>query len=363
MVAVDKVLEKLATVIDPDLKKDIVSMGMIKDLELNSGDLKFTLELTTPACPFNDEIEADVRNAIDELDEIKNFDMKVTAKVMEGRSLDADESMATVKNVIGVASGKGGVGKSTVSLNLAIALSQTGAKVGLLDADIYGPSIPLMLGMKDGAMEVEDNKLQPADFNDLKVVSFGFFAEQEHQAAIYRGPIISGILKQFLVDTNWSNLDYLIVDLPPGTGDIPLTLAQTIPITGILVVTTPQDVASNVAVKAIGMFEKLNVPILGVVENMSYFQCPDCSNNHYIFGNGGAKKISEKHNIPFLGEIPLNSGIMEGSDLGKPVMMTNSDSPSAEAFRISAKNVAAQCSIVAAKLQEEMQAETAPSTN
>ena len=166
-----------------------------------------------------------------------------------------------------------------------------------------------------------------------------------------------------MVDTNWSNLDYLIVDLPPGTGDIPLTLAQTIPITGILVVTTPQDVASNVAVKAIGMFEKLNVPILGVVENMSYFLCPDCSNKHYIFGNGGAKKISEKHNIPFLGEVPLNSGIMEGSDLGKPVMMTDSESPSAEAFRISAKNVAAQCSIVAAKLQEEMQAETAPSTN
>ena len=360
MVGVDQVLEKLATVIDPDLKKDIVSMGMIKDLELNSGDLKFTLELTTPACPFNDEIEADVRKAIDDLDGISNFDMKVTAKVMEGRSLDADEAMATVKNVIGVASGKGGVGKSTVSLNLALALSQAGAKVGLLDADIYGP---LMLGMKVGSMEVEDNKLHPAEFNQLNVVSFGFFAEQEHQAAIYRGPIISGILKQFLVDTNWSDLDYLIVDLPPGTGDIPLTLAQTIPITGILVVTTPQDVASNVAVKAIGMFEKLNVPILGVVENMSYFLCPDCSNKHYIFGNGGAKKISEKHNIPFLGEIPLNSGIMEGSDLGKPVMMTNSESPSAEAFRISAKNVAAQCSIVAAKLQEEMQAETTPQTN
>ncbi|MBT5171616.1 MAG: P-loop NTPase, partial [Candidatus Nitrosopelagicus sp.] len=198
MVGVDQVLEKLATVIDPDLKKDIVSMGMIKDLELNSGDLKFTLELTTPACPFNDEIEADVRKAIDDIDGIENFDMKVTAKVMEGRSLDADEAMATVKNVIGVASGKGGVGKSTVSLNLALALSQTGAKVGLLDADIYGPSIPLMLGMKDGSMEVEDNKLQPADCNGLKVVSFGFFADQSNQAAIYRGPIISGILKQFL---------------------------------------------------------------------------------------------------------------------------------------------------------------------
>ena len=357
MVGIDQVLEKLSTVIDPDLKKDIVSMGMIKDLELNDGNLKFTLELTTPACPFNAEIEEDVRKAIDELG-VKNFDMNVTAKVMEGRSLDADTGMATVKNIIGVASGKGGVGKSTVSLNLALALQQTGAKVGLLDADIYGPSIPLMLGMKDGYMEVEDNKLQPAESHGLKVVSFGFFAEQSHQAAIYRGPIISGILKQFLVDTNWSDLDYLIVDLPPGTGDIPLTLAQTIPITGILVVTTPQDVASNVAVKAIGMFEKLNVPIIGVVENMSHFVCPNCDEKHYIFGDGGAKKISEEFNMPFLGEIPLNSGIMSGSDLGKPIMITSPDSPSAEAFRKSAKNIAAQCSILAAKLQQEMESES-----
>ena len=363
MVGVDQVLEKLSTVIDPDLKKDIVSMGMIKDLELDSGNLKFTLELTTPACPFNVEIEEDVRKAIDDLDGINNFDMKVTAKVMEGRSLDADTAMATVKNIIGVASGKGGVGKSTVALNLALALSQTGAKVGLLDADVYGPSIPLMLGMNKANMEVADNKLQPAESNGLKVVSFGFFAEQEHQAAIYRGPIISGILKQFLVDTNWSDLDYLIVDLPPGTGDIPLTLAQTIPITGILVVTTPQDVASNVAVKAIGMFNKLNVPLIGVVENMSSFVCPNCNDKHYIFGEGGAKKISEKYNIPFVGEIPLTSGIMEGSDKGKPVMITTPDSPGANAFRTTAKNIAAQCSILAAKLQEEMKAEATPSTN
>ena len=358
MVGIDQVLEKLSTVIDPDLKKDIVSMGMIKDLELDEGNLKFTLELTTPACPFNVEIEDDVRKVIAEISDLKNFDLKVTAKVMEGRSLEDDAGMATVKNIIGVASGKGGVGKSTVSLNLALSLSQTGAKVGLLDADIYGPSIPLMLGMKDAFMEVEENKLQPAESNGLQVVSFGFFAEQSHQAAIYRGPIISGILKQFLVDTNWSNLDYLIVDLPPGTGDIPLTLAQTIPITGILVVTTPQDVASNVAVKALGMFDKLNVPILGVVENMSHFICPNCSDKHYIFGNGGAKKISEEFKIPFLGEIPLNSGIMSGSDLGKPIMITNPDSPSAEAFRTSAKNIAAQCSILAAKLREETESES-----
>jgi len=358
MVGIDQVLEKLSTVIDPDLKKDIVSMGMIKDLELNDGNLKFTLELTTPACPFNVEIEEDVRKAIDEISELKNFDMKITAKVMEGRSLEADTAMATVKNIIGVASGKGGVGKSTVSLNLALALSQTGAKVGLLDADIYGPSIPLMLGMKDAFMQVEENKLQPAESHGLKVVSFGFFAQDSHQAAIYRGPIISGILKQFLVDTDWADLDYLIVDLPPGTGDIPLTLAQTIPITGILVVTTPQDVASNVAVKAVGMFEKLNVPLLGVVENMSHFICPNCDEKHYIFGEGGGKKISEQFNMPFLGEIPLNSGIMSGSDSGKPIMITDPESPGAVAFRTSAKNVAAQCSIQAAKLQEEMKSET-----
>lgn len=358
MVALDQVLERLSTVIDPDLKKDIVSMGMIKDLEVDGGDLKFTLELTTPACPFNVEIEDDVRRVIGEIEGVENLDMNVTAKVMEGRSLDEDVGMQTVKNIIGVASGKGGVGKSTVSLNLALALSQSGAKVGLLDADIYGPSVPLMLGMKDGYMEVEDNKLQPAVSNGIRVVSFGFFAEQSHQAAIYRGPIISGILKQFLVDTNWSDLDYLIVDLPPGTGDIPLTLAQTIPITGILVVTTPQDVASNVAVKAIGMFEKLNVPILGVVENMSSFVCPDCSTTHHIFGEGGARNIAERFGLPFLGEIPLNAGIMSGSDRGRPVMITSPESAGAVAFRAASRNIAAQCSILAAKLRQE-QAEVA----
>jgi len=361
MVGIDDVINKLSTVIDPDLNKDIVSMGMIKDLDLNSGNLKFTLELTTPACPFNEQIEEDVRNAIKELDEIKNLDMNVTAKVMEGRSLDADEFMKGVKNIVAVASGKGGVGKSTVALNLSLALAKTGAKVGLLDADIYGPSIPLMLGMKGTEMDVEmdqeKRKLVPPEYEGIKVVSFGFFAEQEHQAAIYRGPIISGIVKQFLVDTLWTDLDYLIVDLPPGTGDIPLTLAQTIPITGILVVTTPQEVASSVASKAIGMFSKLNVPMLGVVENMSHFECSKCNEKHYIFGQGGAEKISEKHNMPLVGTIPLNSGIMEGSELGKPVMITQPDSPSAKAFTVAAKNIAAQCSIQHFKQQEEAEAE------
>jgi len=362
MVGIDDVINKLSTVIDPDIKKDIVSMGMIKDLDLNSGNLKFTLELTTPACPFNEEIESDVRKAIDELDGINNLDMKVTAKVMEGRSLDTDEFMKGVKNIVAVASGKGGVGKSTVALNLSLALAKTGAKVGLLDADIYGPSIPLMLGMKgtemDVAMDQDKRKLVPPEYEGIKVVSFGFFAQQPHQAAIYRGPIISGIIKQFLVDTLWTDLDYLIVDLPPGTGDIPLTLAQTCQPTGILVVTTPQEVASSVASKAIGMFSTLMVPMLGVVENMSYFECSKCNEKHYIFGKGGAERISEKHNMPVVGAIPLNSGIMEGSELGKPVMIAQPDSPSAKAFTVAAKNIAAQCSMQHFKIQQRLEAGT-----
>jgi ATP-binding protein involved in chromosome partitioning len=216
-----------------------------------------------------------------------------------------------------------------------------------------------MLGMGKSAMEVDNNKLQPADSHGLKVVSFGFFADQNHQAAIYRGPIISGILKQFLVDTNWTDLDYLIVDLPPGTGDIPLTLAQTIPITGIVVVTTPQEVASNVAVKAFGMFQKLNVPIIGVIENMSYFQCPNCNNTHFIFGKEGARRMSEKYGLQFLGEIPLNPGIMEGSDSGRPVLVTDPNSSMSNAFMIVAKNVAARCSVIASQLAEELTAEVA----
>src|SRR5438093_8939994 len=279
MVSVDLVLSSLKKVVDPELHKDIVSMGMVKDLVINSGKVAFTLELTTPACPFNSDIEQDVRNAISSLG-VKELDLKVTARVMEGRAISMDELLPGVKNILAVASGNGGVGKTTVSVNLALALSKTGAKVGLLDADVYGPSIPLMLGLKN-APEIINNKIEPVLAQGVKVISMGFFYEQSQQAGIYRGPIVAGIVKQFLTDVNWSELDYLIIDLPPGTGDAPLTLAQTIPITGIIIVTTPQDVAMNVAVKAVGMFNKLNVPIIGVIENMSYLQCPHCSEQIY----------------------------------------------------------------------------------
>jgi len=354
MVTVDQVLSSLKKVIDPELHKDIVSMGMIKDLSINEGKVAFTLELTTPACPFNSDIERDVRNAISGLG-VQDLNLRVTARVMEGRAISMDELLPGVKNIVAVASGKGGVGKTTVAVNLALALAKTGAKIGLLDADIYGPSVPLMLGLK-ASPEVVNNKIQPPIVEGVKVISMGFFYEQSQQAGIYRGPIVSGIVKQFLTDVNWVELDYLIIDLPPGTGDAPLTIAQTIPITGILIVTTPQDVAMNVAVKAIGMFNKLNVPIIGVVENMSYLQCPHCDERIHLFGEGGGKKISEDYKIHFIGEIPLHPQIREGSDTGKPSVLSEPESVQSQAFTNAAKVIAGRISIIATEMQAQEQA-------
>lgn len=355
MVTVDQVLTSLKKVIDPELHKDIVSMGMIKEMTINNDKISFTLELTTPACPFNSEIEQDVRNVISDLG-VKDLDLKVTARVMEGRAISLDELLPGVKNIIAVASGKGGVGKTTVSVNLSIALAKTGAKVGLLDADIYGPSVPLMLGLKDSP-QVVDGKIQPPVSEGVKIISMGFFYEQSQQAGIYRGPIISGIIKQFLTDVNWGEIDYLIIDLPPGTGDAPLTIAQTIPITGILVVTTPQEVAMNVAVKAIGMFNKLNVPIIGVIENMSYLECPHCHSNIHIFGKGAGQKISDQFKIPYIGDIPLHPQIMHGSDIGKPVIISDPESSQTKSFLKISKLVAGRVSVLAAELQAQEQYE------
>jgi ATP-binding protein involved in chromosome partitioning len=348
MVTVDQVLSSLKKVVDPELHKDIVSMGMIKDLVITDGKVTFTLELTTPACPFNDDIEQDVRTAISSIG-VEDLDLRITARVMEGRAISMDELIPDVKNIIAVASGKGGVGKTTIAVNLALALARSGAKTGLLDADVYGPSVPLMLGAEE-APQVLNNKIQPPTVEGIKVISMGFFYEQSQQAGIYRGPIVSGIVKQFLTDVQWGSLDYLIIDLPPGTGDAPLTMAQTIPVTGIIIVTTPQDVAMNVAVKALGMFSKLNVPIVGVIENMSYLQCPHCSERINIFGEGGGRKISEKFNIPFLGEIPLFPQIMEGSDKGKPVIISDPNSIQANALRKMASITAGRISVIAAGL-------------
>jgi len=356
MVTVDQVLGALKKVIDPELHKDVVSMGMIKDVTINDDRIAFTLELTTPACPFNSDIEQDVRNAVANLG-VENLNLKVTARVMEGRAISMDELLPGVKNILAVASGKGGVGKTTVAVNLALVLSKTGAKVGLLDADVYGPTVPLMLGLKESP-QVINNKIQPPITSGVKVISMGFFYEQSQQAGIYRGPIVSGIVKQFLTDVNWGDLDYLIIDLPPGTGDAPLTMAQTIPITGILIVTTPQEVAMNVAVKAVGMFNKLNIPIVGVIENMSYLQCPHCNEHIHIFGKGGGQKVSEQFNIPFIGEIPLHPHIMEGSDQGKPIIITEPESVQSRAFINVAKMVAGRISVIAAEMNAEEKNET-----
>src|SRR4029079_5761493 len=237
------------------------------------------------------------------------------------------------------------------------ALSKTGAKVGLLDADIYGPSIPLMLGLKN-APEVINNKIEPVLAQGVKVISMGFFYEQSQQAGIYRGPIVAGIVKQFLTDVNWGELDYLIIDLPPGTGDAPLTLAQTIPITGIIIVTTPQDVAMNVAVKAIGMVNKLNVPIVGVIENMSYLECPHCNEKIHTFGKGGGQRVSEQYNIPFIGEIPLHHQIMEGSDVGNPVLISHPNSNQSHVFSKVAKTIAGRISVIASEMQTQADSES-----
>jgi len=326
MVTVDQVLSSLKKVVDPELHKDIVSMGMIKDMAINNDKISFTLELTTPACPFNSEIEQDVRNTISNLG-IKNLDLKVTAKVVEGRSISLDELLPGVKNIIAVASGKGGVGKTTVSVNLAISLAKTGAKVGLLDADIYGPSVPIMFGVRGERpmMREKDGKgfIVPLERFGIKLMSIGLLVD-EKSAVVWRGPMASSAIRQFVTDVDWGELDYLVIDMPPGTGDIHLTLMQLVPVTGAIIVTTPQQVALADAKKGIAMFAQaqLNVPIIGLVENMAYFTPAELPNNkYYLFGKEGGKHLADEYDLNFLGQIPLVQSICEGGDIGVPVMM------------------------------------------
>jgi ATP-binding protein involved in chromosome partitioning len=351
MLTVEKVMDVLRSIKDPEIKKDIVSMGMIKDLSIDDGRVSFTLELTTPACPYNSEIEQEVREKVNAIEGVKELSIRVTARVMEGRSMDASDILRGVKNVIAVASGKGGVGKSTVAVNLAYALASSGAKVGLLDADIYGPSVPLMLGLNPGLAVNEKNKIVPQEIHGIKVISMGLVHTRgDENVGIWRGPIISGIIKQFLTDVDWGELDYLIVDLPPGTGDAPLTLAQTIPITGVVIVTTPQDVAMNIARKSALMFKKLGIPIIGVVENMSYFICPHCSRESSVFGYADEAKILERFDAPLLGKIPLHTSIMQGSESGRPIMLLEPESPYAKAVESIAKRTAGRVSVIAAEM-------------
>jgi ATP-binding protein involved in chromosome partitioning len=356
----EQVLKALSTVDDPDLKKDLVTLNMIKDVKVKDEQISFTVVLTTPACPLKEIIKNDCINAIHKhVDEKIEVAVNITSDVTTMRV--NQEMLPEVKNIIAISSGKGGVGKSTVSANLAVALSKTGAKVGLIDADIFGPSVPTMFNVEKeqpGIIQKDGrNLIVPIEQYGIKLISIGFLTPAE-DAVVWRGPMASSALKQFIGDTEWGKLDYLLIDLPPGTSDIHLTLVQTVPVTGAIIVTTPQKVALADAQKGLAMFKQpqINVPVLGLVENMSYFtpdELPD--NKYYIFGKEGGKKLAEKHNIPLLGQIPLVEGIRESGDSGYPAVMK--EGVTAEAFNDLAQNVARQIAIRNAEMAKTKKVE------
>jgi len=339
------VLQALAGVKDPELGRDIVSLRMVDDVKVEGGKVTFTLNLTTPACPLRTRLEEAAKEAVKSIPGVEEVEMKTGSIVYATRDYANSDMLKGVKNIIAVASGKGGVGKSTVAVNLAVALAQSGAKVGILDADVYGPNIPLMMGVQ-GKAEVREDRIIPPIAHGVKVASLGFFYSEE-TAVIWRGPLVAGAVRQLLTQVEWGELDYLVCDLMPGTGDASLTLAQTVPLGGVLIVTTPQEVALNIAAKALAMFRRLNVPILGVVENMSYFVCPHCGEKTNIFSSGGGKRIAGERGVDYLGEIPLALSVREESDAGRPVVASLPDSPGAQVFKELAFRVAGMVSIVA----------------
>ncbi len=339
------VLKALAGVKDPELGRDIVSLHMVEGVKVEGGRVTFVLNLTTPACPLRTRLEESARSAVEGIPGVKQVEMKTGSVVFATRDYSDAEMLMGVKNIIAVASGKGGVGKSTIAVNLAVALAASGAKVGILDADVYGPNIPLMMGIR-APPEVRDERVIPPVAHGAKVASLGFFYNEE-TPVIWRGPLVAGAVRQLLTQVEWGELDYLVVDLPPGTGDSALTLAQTVPLGGVLIVTTPQDAALNIAAKALAMFRRLNVPILGVVENMSYFVCPHCGEKSYIFSKGGGRKIAAERDVDFLGEIPLGIAVREHSDAGTPIVAAMPDSRESLVYKELAFRVAGMVSIVA----------------
>ncbi|KPK94321.1 chromosome partitioning protein [bacterium SM23_31] len=338
------ILNALRKVIDPDLHADIVSLGFIKNLALSDGRVSFAIELTTPACPAKDKLHEEARQAVSAVPGVKEVNIKMTSKVTSTKDGRETKLLPDVKNIIPIASGKGGVGKSTVSVNIALALKRAGASVGLLDADIYGPSVPQIMGVSYEPKAAGNDMILPAEHHGIKIMSMGFFTQQ-NQAVIWRGPMLGKMVEQFLGSVEWGSLDYLVIDLPPGTGDVQLTLCQSIPLTGAVIVSTPQDVALNVARRAILMFNKLNAPVIGIIENMSYYVCSHCGEKERIFGEGGVAKASREFGIPFLGEIPLTTSIREKSDAGKPVVIFDPDSEETKVFTAISENIAAQISI------------------
>ena len=342
------VLDALRQIKDPDLHKDIVTLGFIKDLAINNGDVSFRIVLTTPACPVKSEMENAARELVTAIDGVRSVTVTMDAEVPKGRGLGDKVSLPGVKNIVAVSSGKGGVGKSTVAVNLAVALALDGAKIGLMDADVYGPNVPILLGAANARPEVEINKLIPVEAYGIKLISMAVLQPGD-KPLIVRGPILHGLVKQFLSDVKWGELDYLIVDMPPGTGDVQLSLAQLVPVQGAVLVTTPQEVALIDVRRALRMFETVAVPVLGVVENMSYFIAPDTGNRYEIFGKGGGEKLAAEYGVAFLGSIPLGMDVREGGDKGVPVVVGQPESPQAQAFRKVAEEVARQVSIEAMK--------------
>ncbi len=337
------VLAALSTVMDPELNVSLVQAGMVKGVRVDGGRIFATIELTTPACPLKAKIQADAEAALKALPGVKGLELSWSSQV-RGQP-QAAGMLPGVKNIILVGAGKGGVGKSTVAVNLAVALAKHGASVGLLDADFYGPSIPMMTGLSDQRPVSPDGKrLEPLEALGIKVMSLGFLVEPD-QALIWRGPMLHGALQQLMRDVNWGALDYLIMDLPPGTGDVALTVSQSIRAAGAVLVTTPQDVALADVVRAKHMFDKVQIPVLGIVENMSQFVCPHCGKSTPIFHHGGGRRAAELFGVPFLGEIPLELAVRVGGDDGRPIVAAAPESAVAQAFLAVARAVAGRVSV------------------
>lgn len=353
-VAFDAVLAALRTVYDPDLKKDLVSLDMIKDLKIEEdGKVSLRIVLTTPACPLKAQLEREAREAIQKIPGVAGVSIKMDAQVRAKShpTPGGGSPIEGVSHILAVSSGKGGVGKSTVAVNLACSLALDGARVGLLDADVYGPNIPTMMGVTEQPkLEVHPEKGErfiPPTAHQIKLMSIGFLIDPE-QALVWRGPMLHSVVNQFCHKVNWGQLDYLVVDMPPGTGDVQLSFAQLVPVTGAILVTTPQEVSLQDVRKAYRMFETVKIPIMGLVENMSYFQCDGCSKRHSIFGSGGGELLARKFNSHLLAEIPLILRIREGGDIGQPIVIQEQESPVSLAFRELARKVAQQISILEA---------------
>ncbi|MDE5070842.1 MAG: Mrp/NBP35 family ATP-binding protein [Trichodesmium sp. St2_bin6] len=348
---IKSILDVLRPVEDPELRKSLVELNMIRNVNIVDGQVKFTLVLTTPACPLREFIVEECQKAVKELPGVKEVIIDVTAETPQQKTLPDRQGIGGVKNIIAISSGKGGVGKSTVAVNVAVALAQMGAKVGLIDADIYGPNDPTMLGLEDAQVMVQQGEsgevLQPAFNHGVKLVSMAFLIDKD-QPVIWRGPMLNGIIRQFLYQVQWGELDYLLVDLPPGTGDAQLTLAQAVPMSGVVIVTTPQTVALLDSRKGLKMFQQLGVSVLGIVENMSYFVPPDMPDKKYdIFGSGGGEKTAQELGVPMLGGVPLEMPVREGGDSGIPIVVGDPASVSAQELQAIAQNIAARVSVAA----------------